>query len=342
MKRVSVVGAGIMGACAAWRLAERGWRVTVWDQFEPGHRQGSSHGRSRIVRKAYPDSRYTAIMRKGYPMWHELQSRSGIELLHECGLLYFGDRSGPNLATMATGLKDLGVDHAVLEGTALKACFRGEGDLELEVGPSEIGIWQPEAGWVYAERATRAALELARAAGTEVRLGRVEALADLEGDAVVVCTGPWISRFVDLPVTVTRQSFTYIEARHRGPVWIEDSHHNLYGFPIESEDCTSIKLAAHCPGRTFDPDRKEREPARGDADLAIDFARRRWGISEPLVVEEGVCLYTTAPDEHFRLGRLDERTVYASPCSGHGFKFGPWIGWALAEMVEGRGPAIPS
>lgn len=341
MKRVSVVGAGIMGACAAWRLAERGWRVTVWDQFEPGHRRGSSHGRSRIVRKAYSDPRYTAIMRQGYPMWHDLQSRSGIELLHECGLLYFGDRSGPNLATMADGLKDLGVDHAFVEGTALKACFRGEGDLELEVSPSDIGIWQPEAGWVHAERATRAALDLATAAGAEIRRGRVEALADLDGDAVVACAGPWIARFVDLPVTVTRQSFTYIEARHRGPVWIEDSPLSLYGFPVESEDCTSIKLAAHCPGPPFEADCEEREPARGDADLAIDFARRRLGIAAR-VVEEGVCLYTTTPDEHFRIGRLDDRTVYASPCSGHGFKFGPWIGWALAEMVEGHAPAIPS
>lgn len=342
MKRVSVVGAGIMGSCAAWRMAERGWKVTVWDQFEPGHGRGSSHGRSRIVRKAYPDPRYTAIMREGYPMWHELRDRSGVDLLHECGLLYFGDRSSPNLATMATGLKDLGVDHAVLEGEALRRKFRGEGDLDLRTTGADIGVWQPEAGWVHAERAARAALDLARTAGAEVRLGLVEDLADLEGDAIVVCAGPWIGRFADLPVTVTRQTFTYIEARHTGPVWIEDSPHNLYGFPLEEPTAEAIKLAAHCPGPAFDPDRGDREPTPEDAELALDLARRRWGIAEPRIVEQGVCLYTTTPDEHFRLGRIDRRTVYASPCSGHGFKFGPWIGRALADMVEGKAVAIPS
>ena len=55
MTRVAVVGAGIMGAAAAWALAARGAEVTVHEQFALDHDRGSSHGRSRIVRLAYPD-----------------------------------------------------------------------------------------------------------------------------------------------------------------------------------------------------------------------------------------------------------------------------------------------
>ena len=52
--QVAVVGAGIMGVAAAYELASRGHDVTVLEQFELGHTRGSSHGRSRIVRLAYP------------------------------------------------------------------------------------------------------------------------------------------------------------------------------------------------------------------------------------------------------------------------------------------------
>ena len=52
-EHVVVVGAGAMGSAAAWRLALRGYRVTLLEQFEPGHVRGASHGSSRIFRHAY-------------------------------------------------------------------------------------------------------------------------------------------------------------------------------------------------------------------------------------------------------------------------------------------------
>jgi sarcosine oxidase len=48
------------------------------------------------------------------------------------------------------------------------------------------------------------------------------------------------------------------------------------------------------------------------------------------------------PDADFVIGRSGERgaLVYASPCSGHGFKFAPVIGEALADLATGVTPAI--
>lgn len=333
--RITVVGAGLMGACTAWRLTERGHDVEIVERFAPGHSQGSSHGRSRIVRKAYPDRFYTEIMEEAYPMWRELEDKSGRVLLHEVGLLYFGSRDSENLREMAEGLRSLGVRHEVLEApTSLVAKFRGEGSLNLMASRDDVGIWQPEAGWVRADHAVRVALDLALAGGAKLSQATWPPGAS-NADRVVLCAGPWIREFVDLPVTVTRQSFTYIRAEHRGPVWIEDSSNNLYGFPTEP-GADSVKIAAHRPGPKFDPNEEQRTPQMGDAETALDFARRRLGIDAPEIVEEGVCLYSTTPDEHFRIGRLEERTFYASPCSGHGFKFGPWIGRLMADAVEGK------
>ena len=107
-----VLGLGGFGSAAAYWLSRRaGGEVLGLEQFELGHAMGSSHGRSRIVRKAYPDPFYTEIMQEGYPMWAELQSESGREVLHECGLMYFGPADAQNVRTMIAGLTSLSVPY---------------------------------------------------------------------------------------------------------------------------------------------------------------------------------------------------------------------------------------
>jgi sarcosine oxidase len=63
--------------------------------------------------------------------------------------------------------------------------------------------------------------------------------------------------------------------------------------------------------------------------------QRRFGISAASLGEVKTCLYTNTPEEDFRVGRIGDKGFYASPCSGHGFKFGPWFGRMLANFVEG-------
>ena len=71
--KVAVVGAGIMGAATAWHLARRGADVVVYEQFEEGHARGSSHGRSRIVRLAYPDPEWVRLAAEARDGWTELE-----------------------------------------------------------------------------------------------------------------------------------------------------------------------------------------------------------------------------------------------------------------------------
>ena len=50
-------------------------------------------------------------------------------------------------------------------------------------------------------------------------------------------------------------------------------------------------------------------------------------------------MYTNTPDGHFAIGWLpaNEHVVYASACSGHGFKFSSVIGEVLADLaISGR------
>lgn len=45
--RVAVVGAGIVGACAALQLQRAGWPTTLWDRGAPGH--GASFGNAALI-----------------------------------------------------------------------------------------------------------------------------------------------------------------------------------------------------------------------------------------------------------------------------------------------------
>src|SRR5438876_977400 len=52
-----------MGSAAARELARSGHEVTLYEQFRLGHSRGSSHGRSRIVRLAYPELEFVELAR---------------------------------------------------------------------------------------------------------------------------------------------------------------------------------------------------------------------------------------------------------------------------------------
>ena len=75
-----VLGTGGVGAAALFHLAARGQRVLGIDRFNPPHDRGSSHGETRVIRKAYfehPD--YVPMLERAYTLWQELHEVEGYE-----------------------------------------------------------------------------------------------------------------------------------------------------------------------------------------------------------------------------------------------------------------------
>src|SRR2546427_6165228 len=66
-----VVGAGVMGAAAAWRLTLAGRSVVLLEQFEVGHDRGSSHGAVRVFRFSYDEVQYVLMAMEALPLWRE-------------------------------------------------------------------------------------------------------------------------------------------------------------------------------------------------------------------------------------------------------------------------------
>src|SRR5438270_7159949 len=82
---VVVIGAGVMGLSAAWRLALGGARVVVLEQFCVGHHHGSSHGPTRVFRVLYDDQTYVRMAQRSIPLWRALEDASQSSLLNMTG-----------------------------------------------------------------------------------------------------------------------------------------------------------------------------------------------------------------------------------------------------------------
>ena len=246
--KVAVVGAGVMGCATAWALRERGADVTVHEQFALDHDRGSSHGRTRIFRVAYPDPYWIRFAQEAYAGWQELDP----DLLGLYGLVELVP--DPALIS-ARALDESGVAYRLLGKDEVRAL-----GANLPDGWSALHI--ADAGVVFSDRARHAFLE---AAGVEVETNRhISSTDELDADVVVVTAGPWVRELVpDLPVTVTRETLAYFA--WEGPprpcivdLSAETRTHAMYSL---HDPVHGLKAGAHHAGSEADPD-SEASPIR--------------------------------------------------------------------------------
>lgn len=358
-----VVGGGAMGAATAWQLARRGHDVTLLERYEPGHRNGASHGASRNFNVAYSDPVYVAMLAEALPLWRELEAESGTSLLELIGVANHGP--APQFDAV----------HAALAGAGIPAEF-----LPVEeAGRRWPGIrfdtrvlFNEQAGRVNADATVRALHATAAAAGADVRhrtrATRIEVVADecvrvasvtdagveevFEARTAVVTLGAWTTKLVGglaLPrLVVTQEQPAHFAVRDGSVAWPSYNHFPgaaadgydywrspVYGMLTPGE---GVKAGWHGVGSVVDPDARDFLPV---ADQLADLQRyaRDWlpGVDADAVTPIS-CTYTTTPDEHFVLDRIGPIVVGAG-FSGHGFKFTPVVGRILADLADGSGPA---
>ena len=326
MADVAVVGAGIMGAATAYALARDGRDVTLYEQFEVGHARGSSHGRSRIVRLAYPKVEFVELAKESFAGWRALEREADIELLELNGLLELVD--DPAIGS-GEALEAAGAEYELLTAEAARDRW------PIGVPDGWSALFQPEAGIVRADLALRTFVDRAVARGATLRVGtRVDSLDDVDGDVVIVTAGPWVPHFFpDLPVQTTRETVAYF--RRDGEPLPSTVHlnsatrgHLMYSL---HDPVHGVKAGLHHAGARVGPD-EEGGPDPGLVARVAEWVAQTYLDADPEPVGAETCMYTTTPDEHFILERRG-RVVIGSACSGHGFKFAPAVGTRLAQMA---------
>ncbi|MCY2963928.1 MAG: N-methyl-L-tryptophan oxidase [Planctomycetota bacterium] len=355
---VFVWGLGGMGSAAAWRLARAGARVLGCDQFGPAHDRGSSHGQTRIIRKAYfehPD--YVPLLQEAYRLWSELEQFATRPLLHPVGLFIAGAPDSVAVAGTLQAARDHGLPIEQFTAPAARARFPG-----FHFDDHFAVVWEAQAGFLDVEECVTAQIEAAKSLGADLRfhVPLLDWQPDEHGVTVrtatetiraaklVLCAGPWAGQFVP-GLTVRRKPVFWFPAgpeyrldRGAGTFFFDLPVGQFYGFP--SLDGVSFKAAKHTGGEVvYDPANVDRSMRPEDVARMGEFLRQHMPAAGLAPTAHSVCLYTLTTDHHFIIDRHPDcdRVVVAAGFSGHGFKFTPVVGQALAELALNGGTDLP-
>ena len=362
---VIVLGLGAMGSAAACHLARRGARVLGLDRFTPPHANGSSSGKSRIIREAYFEHpAYVPMVQRAYVLWEALERDSGRKLMLKTGGLMIGPPEGALVTGALLSARTHGLRHEVLDSVELR---RRNPALRPDAGT--VAVWEPRAGVLFPEACVTAHLEQAARAGAMLVLDEpaLEWSATTDGvqvhtasaryaaDKLLIACGAWTTGLLPdlgLPLVAQRQVQLWFEPSEPGEpadpgepgefsperfpvfIWEDEPGRFIYGFPELGD---GVKVARHHEGAQVDPDDVPREVTDDDVRPIRAVLGRLIPGANGRLRDSAVCLYSNAPDSHFVLdfhpGHAN--VLIASPCSGHGFKFASTLGETMTDLLLG-------
>jgi sarcosine oxidase len=346
---VIVVGLGGMGSAAAAHASARGRRVLGIEQFQPAHDQGSSHGRSRVIRLAYfEDPAYVPLLRRAYELWRMLEAQTGRRLLHITGGLMMGSPDSEVVSGSLRSAREHDLDHEMLDAAAIHRRFP-----PFTPQPGIVALHERDAGVVFPEESIRAHLDVAADNGARLHFDervldwRVASSGvitvrtsrgEYECGRLILAPGSWAAELFKLPwlgLTVEPQQLHWFEPSggaepfmpDRFPIYIWDRGGGIqfYGFP--ADDDGRVKVAFF------------RSRVVGEGPMREVLRPCLPALAAGTLLETVNCKYTLTRDQHFVIGLHPDHAevVIASPCSGHGYKFASVIGEVLADLVvDGR------
>ncbi len=371
---VIIVGLGAMGSATSYQLTKRGAKVLGIDQFHPPHQLGSSHGESRITRRAIGEGpAYIPLIKRAYQIWEELEQASGNELLHPCDGYIIGPTTGSsefhgydNFIKATAGLaKQYELDHKVLASSDLQKQLP-----MLKIQDDEIAYFEPQSGVLSSEKCIATQLQLAKKQGATLQTDErvIEFSYDQHGvtvttdkgqytgDKLVLSAGAWMTQFVPKlkqnDVKIYRQAIFWFEAEditqytpEKFPwvIWTGQNADDMMAiFPTTPDGTRGVKVLTEQfeEATTAETINRTVGPEEVETMYQKHVERRLYGLTNNCL-KSAVCMYTNTTDGNFVIDFHpdSERVIVASPCTGHGFKHSATIGEILSQLaLDGCSP----
>ena len=352
---VIIIGVGGMGAATAYSLARRGVSVCGIERHGVAHDLGSSHGHTRIIRKAYfehPD--YIPLLHRSYELWAELAAQAKIPLFDQCGFLTCGLPDSESIKGLEASYAAHGVTHERLGYSEVRDRFP-----QFLIDRRAVGFLDPFGGYLRVEDCVEQHILQAEAAGAELFFqepvvsweacneGVVVGTASREATArsLVLTTGAWAApelTGLGIPTEVWRKVLFWYETAGAEQFlpdcfptfYVETDSGHFYGFP--SVDDKGLKVAEHFARTPIDnPGVLDRDLLPDDEPPVRHFVRQTFPEVVGGRTGHVVCMYTVTPDQHFVVARhpVHPQVVIGAGFSGHGYKFAPVVGEVLGDLA---------
>ncbi len=281
-----------------------------------------------------------------------------------------GDHHGSSsfLAETIAAAQANNIEHEVLRTAEVERRFP-----QFRLAHDEVGYFEPGGGFLRPEACVETQLDLACTLGAEVHSGetvlKVQAMptsVEVQTDRgtystahAIVSAGPWIGKL--LPHVISRHLLVYRQvmtwfalARNLGRytpqnfpvfIWITGSQKRdmFYGFPAIDGTEAGMKTATERYDTAIEPDNVDRTVTDDEtASLYHDYIASRLPEVSSQCLRATTCLYTVASGARFVIDQADDygRILFASACSGHGFKHSPAVGEALVRKAIGLAPLV--
>jgi sarcosine oxidase len=359
---VIVAGVGAMGSSALYHMAKIGLKVCGVERFIPGHDRGSSHGDSRIVRKAYfLDPSYVPLMHRSYEVMAEIEARRNQKLFHNIGLL----SAGVINSEFHRGMEKCFATHS-LPHNRWNVDEARQHYPHIRLPEDSVIYFDHTGGYANPEAVVRAQVQCAEEEGAQILTGTrllswqagrdgVEVRTNertLKAEKLVLTTGAWIiPELAKLGVTMTlkRKVQVWYEMTDITPfrpevcpVFIlKNRGGDFYGFP--TLDGRTVKTAETSGGTDLiSADEQHGELLPSDHENLTRFMHNTFGDLTGRPVAHKECLQTFTNDQNFIIDYHphNSRVILCSPCSGHGFKFAPVMGELLRDLIQDCPPSL--
>ena len=334
MRTLAVVGGGVIGLAVAWRAAESGWSVTLFDPAVGSGASWVAGGMLAPLSEGWPgEDQVLAFGAASLARWPEFAAR----LETTTGASVFVADATVTVALDAADAADLRTvaDWVGGHGHELRLLDRaGVRELEPMLARTvRSGLLAPEPA-IDNRRLVTALRQAAEAAGVQVRAEAVDTLAALSHDRIVLAAGAASARlWPELPVRPVKGEI--LRLRHR-PGGAPPPHrvvraraHGRQLYLVPRADGIVVGATQYEAG--FDT----AVTVAGVRDLIADAEAVFPGIGEYELAEAGAGSRPGTPDNLPLIGALTDRVVVAAGHGRNGMLTVPLSADAVLRLLDG-------